>query len=129
MAYEMLTGRLPFDADTPWQWATQHMTAQPFPFESVPAAAGVPPAMKHAILRALSKDRAQRQGNVRQFYEELASGGSGGGTSPALPVAPHGAGHGHAPTPAAAQAYGHAPTAAAPAVYPGSSGHTPAPYT
>ena len=128
MAYEMLTGRLPFEADTPWQWATQHMTAQPLPFESVPAAAGVPPAMKHAILRALSKDRAQRQGNVRQFYEELASGGSGVGTSPALPVAPHGAGHGHAPTPAPAQAHGHAPTASGAAMYPG-SGHTPAPYT
>ena len=35
MAYEMLTGRLPFDADTPWEWATQHMTAQPFPFETM----------------------------------------------------------------------------------------------
>jgi serine/threonine-protein kinase len=29
MSYEMLTGRLPFDADTPWAWATQHMTARP----------------------------------------------------------------------------------------------------
>ena len=37
MAYEMLTGRLPFDADTPWEWATQHMTAQPFPFETIAA--------------------------------------------------------------------------------------------
>ena len=46
MAYEMLTGRLPFEADTPWQWATQHMTAQPFPFEAMRAAAGIPPAMK-----------------------------------------------------------------------------------
>ena len=33
MAYEMLTGQLPFEADTPWEWATQHMTAQPIPFE------------------------------------------------------------------------------------------------
>src|SRR5689334_15801322 len=77
MAYEMLTGRLPFEANTPWEWATQHMTAQPFPFESVPAAAGIPPQMKGAILRSLSKDRAQRQAEVRQFYEELASGGTG----------------------------------------------------
>jgi serine/threonine-protein kinase len=91
MAYEMLTGRLPFDADTPWQWATQHMTAQPFPFEQVAAAAaaGIPGPMKQAILRALSKDRTQRQAEVRQFYGELASGGTGMGTSPVLPVAPH----------------------------------------
>jgi serine/threonine protein kinase len=104
MAYEMLTGRLPFEADTPWQWATQHMTAHPFPFESVAVAAGAPAAMKQTILRALSKDPAQRQGDVRQFYDELAGGGTGAGTSPALPVAQHGppqhgAPHGHVPTP------------------------------
>src|SRR5205814_8361051 len=52
MAYEMLTGRLPFEAETPWQWATQHMTAHPFPFESSPIAASAPAAMKQAILPA-----------------------------------------------------------------------------
>src|SRR5215469_1509166 len=26
MAYEMLTGKLPFNATTAWEWATQHMT-------------------------------------------------------------------------------------------------------
>src|SRR4029077_8837419 len=55
MAYEMLAGRLPFDADTPWQGATQHMTAQPFPFETVPLTAGGPAKMKAAIMRALNK--------------------------------------------------------------------------
>jgi tRNA A-37 threonylcarbamoyl transferase component Bud32 len=134
MAYEMLTGRLPFDAETPWQWATQHMTAQPFPFESVPAASGVPPSMKQAILRALSKDPAQRQREVRQFYEEIASGGTGAGASPVLAVAQPGTqghGYGPAPTPQAAPAYGHAPTPqGAPAYGPpvGSApGYTPPP--
>jgi len=87
MAYEMLTGRLPFEADTAWQWATQHMTAQPFPFEMTPTSAGIPHAMKQAILRALSKDPMQRQANVRQFYQELSSGGTGvGAVSPSLPT-------------------------------------------
>src|SRR5690606_35847192 len=49
MIYEMLTGRLPFAAETPWQWATQHMTAQPFPFETHPMGAQVPAAMKAAV--------------------------------------------------------------------------------
>jgi predicted Ser/Thr protein kinase len=90
MAYEMLAGRLPFEADTPWQWATQHMTAQPFPFESTSVAAGIPGPMKHAIMRSLSKDRDQRQSTVRMFYEEVAGAGSGVGTSPALVgVGPH----------------------------------------
>src|SRR5258706_7641966 len=125
MAYEMLTGRLPFEADTPWQWATQHMTAQPFPFESVAVAVGAPPAMKHAILRALSKDRAQRQADVRQFYEELAGGGTGVGTSPVLPLAQHGAAqHGAAPYGAAQQGPPHAHVPTPPAAYshPGAGG-------
>ena len=74
IAYEMLTGRLPFEADTPWQWATQHMTAQPFPFETIPIAASVPAKMKAAIMRALHKDREKRQQSVREFFEELTLG-------------------------------------------------------
>jgi hypothetical protein len=128
MAYEMLTGRLPFDADTPWQWATQHMTAQPFPFEQVAAAAGIPPQMKSAILRALSKDRAQRQNDVRQFYEELASGGTGAGTSPALAVAPQG-GAQHQPymTPPAAAAYAQHGGSNPPYMPPAQMAYTPPP--
>jgi serine/threonine-protein kinase len=84
MAYEMLTGRLPFEADTPWQWATQHMTAQPFPFEASAVSANIPGPMKQAIMRSLSKDRDQRQGTVRQFYEELAGAGTGIGSSPSI---------------------------------------------
>jgi serine/threonine-protein kinase len=74
MTYEMLTGRLPFDADTPWAWATQHMTAQPFPFETIPLGSQVPPKMKAAVMRALSKDRERRQQSVREFFEELTIG-------------------------------------------------------
>src|SRR4051812_22164729 len=74
MAYEMLTGRLPFDADTPWAWATQHMTAQPFPFETVPLGSQVPPKMKAAVMRALSKDKNQRQQSAKEFFEEFTIG-------------------------------------------------------
>ena len=75
MTYEMLTGRLPFDADTPWAWATQHMTAQPFPFETIPMAGQIPPKMKAAVMRALSKDKTQRQQTVRDFFEDFTAGG------------------------------------------------------
>jgi serine/threonine-protein kinase len=131
MAYEMLTGRLPFDADTPWQWATQHMTAQPFPFEQVAAAAAasIPAQMKHAILRALSKDRMQRQADVRGFYEELASGGTGMGTSPVLPALPH-TGQAQHPawvTPPAAAAYSQPGGSNPPYTPPGQMAYTPPP--
>ena len=75
MAYEMLTGALPFHADTPWQWATQHMTAQPAPFEVSAPSRDIPPDMKQAILKALSKDREQRQASAREFFSDLSSGG------------------------------------------------------
>jgi len=93
MAYEMLTARLPFEADTPWQWATAHMTAAPLPFESIAKATGIPQSMKKAILRSLSKDRNDRQPDVRHFYEDLASGGAGQATAPAMVEAHPGAAH------------------------------------
>ena len=74
MAYEMLTSKLPFDANTPWEWATKHMTAQPFPFEDMPTTSDIPGKMKHAIMRALAKNPSERQENVKQFFEELRSG-------------------------------------------------------
>jgi eukaryotic-like serine/threonine-protein kinase len=74
VVYEMLTGRLPFDADNPWAWATQHLTAQPTPFEVTPIGAQIPPKMKAAILRALEKDKAKRQASVREFHEDLTVG-------------------------------------------------------
>jgi serine/threonine-protein kinase len=53
------------------------MTQQPFPFEKTgPMAAQIPPHMKTAIMRALSKDRDQRQGTAQQFYTELTAGGA-----------------------------------------------------
>jgi serine/threonine-protein kinase len=77
VTYEMLTGRLPFEADTPWLWATQHMTAQPFPFETLPIGSQVPSKMRTAVMRALSKDVAHRQQTVKEFYEELTLGTPG----------------------------------------------------
>jgi serine/threonine-protein kinase len=100
MAYEMLTGRLPFEAETPWEWATAHMTAAPRPFEAIPTAAGVPPSMKHGILRSLAKDRNDRQPDVRHFYEDLASGGAAA-TAPPIAAA-HPAAGGTAAMPATA---------------------------
>lgn len=76
VAYEMLTARLPFEAETPWQWMTQHMSVQPFPFETMPLGANIPAKMRNAVMRALSKDTAHRPQTAREFFEELTLGGS-----------------------------------------------------
>lgn len=77
IAYEMLVGRLPFEADTPWQWATEHMTAQPFPIEQVPTGAGVPRGMRDAVMRGLAKHREDRQDSAGQLVSELEAGVTG----------------------------------------------------
>jgi serine/threonine-protein kinase len=75
MAYEMLAGKLPFNADTPWQWATQHMSVQPTPFEVAAPSRDLPLGMRQAIMKALEKDRENRQATARDFFAELSGGG------------------------------------------------------
>src|SRR5690606_38635796 len=73
VAYEMLTCHLPFDATTPWQWATEHMTAQPRPFETLSLSRPVPEPMREAILKALAKEPSQRFDSVAEFVEAMAA--------------------------------------------------------
>jgi len=68
MAYEMLSGKLPFKADTAWEWATQHMTQPPIPIESLAEGERVNEAMRAALRRALAKAPADRFQSVRDFF-------------------------------------------------------------
>jgi serine/threonine-protein kinase len=69
MMYEMLTGRLPFNANTAWEWATQHMTVPPIAIESSPNGAQVPQQMRTAIMKSLEKDPNGRWSTVREFAD------------------------------------------------------------
>ncbi|MDB4933694.1 MAG: Serine/threonine protein kinase PrkC, regulator of stationary phase, partial [Labilithrix sp.] len=72
MAYEMLTGTLPFDAKTPFEWATLHMTAAPKAIEATPNGAALPESMRGAIMRALSKDKEHRFASITEFHDRFA---------------------------------------------------------
>ncbi len=74
MTYEMLTGKLPFNGNTAWEWASQHMTAQPQPFEVQPNGNLLPPAMRAAVMRALEKAPEARFANVTDYLEALKGG-------------------------------------------------------
>jgi eukaryotic-like serine/threonine-protein kinase len=76
MAYEMLTGVLPFDAKTAWEWATLHMTAAPKAIEATPNGAALPESMRAAIMRALAKNKEHRFASITEF-EERFSGKAG----------------------------------------------------
>ncbi len=64
--YEMVNSRLPFEGDTPWQWAHQHMTVAPAPFT-----VAVPSEVERVVMAALSKLRGGRPGSAAEFYRRL----------------------------------------------------------
>jgi eukaryotic-like serine/threonine-protein kinase len=69
MAYEMLTGRLPFRANTAWEWATQHMTQPPIPIETLAEGMRAPEGMRGAIRKGLAKSPDERFQSVKEFGE------------------------------------------------------------
>jgi serine/threonine-protein kinase len=72
MAYEMLTGVLPFDAKNAFEWATLHMTAAPKPIEVSPNGSALPESMRGAIMRALAKNKEQRFDSITEFHDRFA---------------------------------------------------------
>ena len=56
--YEMLTGKVPFDGDTPVSIALQHISTPPVPPSQM--AEGISPAMERVVLTAMSKDMHSR---------------------------------------------------------------------
>ncbi len=79
IAYEMLTGVLPYTAATPWEWATKHLTAQPTPIEMQPNGGRLPERYRRSIMRALDKDRERRHKTVSEFLQEFTGNSEGSG--------------------------------------------------
>jgi tRNA A-37 threonylcarbamoyl transferase component Bud32 len=96
MTYEMLVGKYPFEANTAWEWASKHMTEAPRPIETQALGANVPERMRHAITRALAKNKDERFASVKEFYEALRSDGAAAPHTSVMSSAP-GQDH-HAPT-------------------------------
>ncbi len=67
--YEMLTGHLPFTADTPMAVAIQHIQKPPPPLRQWNP--HVPPALEALVLRAIAKDPPQRPSSAKMFAQEL----------------------------------------------------------
>ena len=75
--YELLTGRVPFTADTFMGVLTKHMFEVPDAPSSI--VAGITPEVESVILKALQKDREHRFGTMREFVAAIDSVASGGG--------------------------------------------------
>lgn len=70
IAYEMLTGSLPFTADTAAATAMRHVHEMPLPPSSLMP--GIPPAVDSTVLRALEKDPARRFSSAGSFAEAMS---------------------------------------------------------
>ena len=69
--YEMLTGRVPFDAESPVTVALKQVSETPVaPMDVNPE---VPPALDAVVMRALAKDPAERFADADQFIAALES--------------------------------------------------------
>jgi len=83
IAYEMLTGGLPFDASNQATLITQLLTVDPA--RASTRKSHLPPAVDDAVMKALSKEPGQRWPSVSAFVEALKTAVGG------APVAPAGA--------------------------------------
>ncbi|MHC1786715.1 MAG: protein kinase [Christensenellales bacterium] len=67
--YEMLTGTVPFDGETPVSIALQHVQARPRPIREL--AADVSPAMEAVVMKALEKNPANRYHTALEMAQAL----------------------------------------------------------
>ncbi len=68
--YEMLTGRVPFDADTPVSIALKHM--QEKPVEPIKLNPSIPFAVNQIILKAMQKEPSLRYSNATEMIKDLS---------------------------------------------------------
>ena len=67
--YEMVTGKVPFDADTPVSVALKHMQEEPIP--PIEANSHLPEAVNKIILKALKKDPMLRYQTATELLQDL----------------------------------------------------------
>jgi eukaryotic-like serine/threonine-protein kinase len=72
--YELLTGRVPFKADSQVQLLSAHITIPPPSFAEVAPDRAIPPALEQVVLRAMSKSPADRQASMAELHEQLRVG-------------------------------------------------------
>ena len=67
--YEMVTGKVPFDADTPVSIALKHM--QENPIEPIKINRDIPYAVNQIIMKAMKKDPNERYQNATEIIKDL----------------------------------------------------------
>ena len=71
--YQMLTGRRPFEGETPFDVLRMHLNTPPPPMREVAGSAWIPDAVESVVMRALAKrpaNRYQSASDLRQALEQ-----------------------------------------------------------
>ena len=67
--YEMLTGKVPFDADTPVSVALMHMQEQPV--EPITLNPSIPMSVNKIVMKAMQKDTSLRYQSAKEMLQDL----------------------------------------------------------
>ncbi|MDP9267521.1 MAG: protein kinase [Acidobacteriota bacterium] len=96
--YEMVTGRLPFESDTPMGMLLHHIQSTPPPAHEISPELRIPEGLSVMLVHALEKDRMLRYQNAAEFIaalddveEQLRTGVTNVVTRPGMSSAPAGA--------------------------------------
>jgi DNA-binding beta-propeller fold protein YncE len=80
LVYRLLSGRLPFEADTAWDFITKHIAAEPTPIrQHVP---DLPPALETVLAAGLAKDPLARPGRASDLVNAVTAALSGAAVVP-----------------------------------------------
>lgn len=71
--YELLTGKLPFDAKQPIEFIQLHVNATPIPFSQRLPDAAFPPGLEEVVMAALAKKPEDRYASAAEFAAALES--------------------------------------------------------
>jgi serine/threonine-protein kinase len=91
--YELLTGKLPFDAKQPIEYIQLHVNATPIPLSERLPGATFPPGLQDVVMAALAKKPEERYASAAEFAVALesvlqAEAGEGGPISLPTPIPP-----------------------------------------
>jgi formylglycine-generating enzyme required for sulfatase activity len=88
VAYEMLTGRVPFHSDTPLGYVRKHLSEEPPPFRAAKPELAAAPELEKVVMKALAKDRDNRFASIMEFaraFSEAAPAPQAAASDVALP--------------------------------------------
>jgi serine/threonine-protein kinase len=120
--YEVLTGKLPFEAKTAMDYIQLHVTGKPIPLNRRVAGRTFPPLLEELVGRALAKRPEERFDSAATFADAMQAVLAGAAAlppqvfapPPPLPAAPHAPAISPLPTPSVSQSVAHATAATIP---------------